>query len=729
MATLVLTAVGTAVGGPIGGAIGALVGQQIDGTLFGSGSREGPRLADLSVTTSSYGQPIARHFGKMRTAGTIIWATDLIETKESGGGGKGKPSTTTFSYSVSFAVALSSRAIAGIGRIWADGNLLRGSAGDLKTPGTLRIYNGYGDEPIDPLIGSLQSGSSPAFRDTAYVVFEDLQLGDFGNRIPALTFELFADVGHGVKLKDIVPQALVSNDDNSLSTLQGYSDNGGALGSALSSLSRALPIGSITAENGLALVRLDNSSSQPTPLPEALHSIADQSDGDSEHSKRHRAAASDPEPRAVRYYDPTRDYQPSVQRAIGRAQGSREVMIELPAAIEPNDARNIIGSLARNSRWQRETLVWRVAELDDTLGPSSYVKVPGHVGTWHITTWEWLDRGIELQLERVTPDATLSLAGDSGSPSPPLDLLPSPSQLMAFELPWDGNGNSQDLAFFAAVSSATPNWSGATLYFDNFGALEPLDYQARQRSTFGHLSSDLSPSNSVLFEQSASVEITLAGTELDLQSTTIDRLSTGANRLLVGEEVLQFLVAEPINSTSWRLTGLLRGRGGTEWAAVTSHGSGTPVVLLDETLINLSTAPISPTGATRLAALGFGDSEPVYADLEANGVSRRPLSPVHAMKSVSQTGNWDLCWTRRARGQYRWSDAAEVALVEEKEGYLVGLGPTDAPLASWEVTEPRLSIEAATRSDLIAEFGAQPFWVAQEGTYGFSKPTFIVQLT
>ena len=51
------------------------------------------------------------------------------------GGGKGKPKVTTYSYTASFAVALASRPIAGIGRIWADGNLLRGAAGDLKTGG------------------------------------------------------------------------------------------------------------------------------------------------------------------------------------------------------------------------------------------------------------------------------------------------------------------------------------------------------------------------------------------------------------------------------------------------------------------------------------------------------------------------------------------------------------------------------------------------------------------
>ena len=62
MATLVFTALGTAIGGPLGGALGSLVGSQIDRSLVGGGPRrEGPRLKELAVTTSSYGTPIARH--------------------------------------------------------------------------------------------------------------------------------------------------------------------------------------------------------------------------------------------------------------------------------------------------------------------------------------------------------------------------------------------------------------------------------------------------------------------------------------------------------------------------------------------------------------------------------------------------------------------------------------------------------------------------------------------
>ena len=138
MATLVLTVVGGIVGGPVGAAIGAAVGQQVDAQIFKPKGREGPRLADLKVQASTYGQQIPQLFGTMRVAGSVIWATDLIERRTKRGGGKGRPSTSEYSYAVSLAIALSSRPVRAIKRIWADGNLLRGTSGSFRERCTFR---------------------------------------------------------------------------------------------------------------------------------------------------------------------------------------------------------------------------------------------------------------------------------------------------------------------------------------------------------------------------------------------------------------------------------------------------------------------------------------------------------------------------------------------------------------------------------------------------------------
>ena len=161
MATLVFSAIGTLIGGPVGGAIGAYIGQQVDSAIIGGPNVQGPRLNDLSVSTSSYGAAIPRHFGQMRVAGSIIWATDLAEHAQTQGGGKGSTSVTSYSYTSSFAVALSSRPLKGIGRIWADGVLLRGAAGDLKVGGALTFYPGDHSQMPDPTIAGNEGAEPP----------------------------------------------------------------------------------------------------------------------------------------------------------------------------------------------------------------------------------------------------------------------------------------------------------------------------------------------------------------------------------------------------------------------------------------------------------------------------------------------------------------------------------------------------------------------------------------
>jgi hypothetical protein len=207
MATLVLGAAGAALGGSIGGSIlgvsaatiggmiGSSVGAVVDSWIVSSlapGQRfEGPRLDSLRITSSTEGAVIPRLYGRMRIGGNIIWATDFREetrTTRQGGGKGGGPSvrTTEYLYYASFAVALCEGPITGIGRIWADGKPM-----DLSGV-TWRWYPGDEAQQADPFIAAkVDAGATPAYRGTAYVVFEELPLERYGNRLPQVSFEVF----------------------------------------------------------------------------------------------------------------------------------------------------------------------------------------------------------------------------------------------------------------------------------------------------------------------------------------------------------------------------------------------------------------------------------------------------------------------------------------------------------------------------------------------------------
>jgi hypothetical protein len=191
--------------GPIGAAVGALLG----GFLFGSSGPkiEGPRLGDLDVSSSTYGGVIPLGFGVQKVAGAMIWATDIDEDKNTrkeggslfGGGQK----IVEYRYFANFAVAFGEGPAGGLLRIWAGDRLiadLRAGAGAYANHPKyrFRIYLGTEDQEPDRLIRQHVENSddfdgedaTPAFRGLVYIVFEDLPLDEFGNRIPGVTAEI-----------------------------------------------------------------------------------------------------------------------------------------------------------------------------------------------------------------------------------------------------------------------------------------------------------------------------------------------------------------------------------------------------------------------------------------------------------------------------------------------------------------------------------------------------------
>lgn len=724
MATLILGGLGTLVGGPLGGAIGALVGRQVDAAIIGSPVRDGMRLKDLSVTTSSYGTPIPRHFGAVRAAGTIIWATELVERRESGGGGKGQPKVTSYSYSSSFAVALASRPIEGVGRIWADGNLLRGAAGDLKTGGSLRIYTGFGDQPVDPLLAEAIGPECPAFRHCAYAVFEDLSLEDFGNRTPALTFEILTG-DPALSPRDFAGTDVVGlSGEMVYPGLAGISYEGGTLGDFLGRLQLLYPSAFDIDDDRIDIAAVPDAGSGAKPLPDPVATGEPDDFGTSDGFALARMEAGPQVPSSIRYYDRGRDYQPGVQRASGRADLEDTGTLEFPATFDPATARALIDQARRRSRSRRESIRWRIAELDVSIRPGRLVTLPGYPGQWLVDAWEWRDAGIELELSLVAPQPHGELPATPGLPVPPLDGTLGPTLIKAFELPWDGVGPPSGRQLFAALASATPAWSGAALYADRDGQLHPLGASGRDQSVFGTLASPLAPSQGLLLEGLESLTIEVADDSMGFVPSDIDGIARGQNRLLVGAELLQFMTCEQTDARRWRLSGLLRGRAGTDVAAIKGHLPGESVILADGPLVALGAGMELDSDSVGVAAIGRGDSEPVLAPVENFGLGTRPLCPVHGVARSQGDAGLRLGWTRRSRGAWQWDDSIDVPVNEDFLRFEVGIGPVESPVVRWETSDTGLEID----STFVALNGGQPLWVRQIGRRQMSAALLLAEL-
>lgn len=179
MGQLLLSAAQQAGASVLQAGAGALIGG-----LFAS-DQQGQRLDAVSVQTSTEGAFVPIVYGRMRLAGQVVWLGPVTETARtrSAGGGKGGPEITEYEYAASFAVALCEGPVSGVGRIWANGELLAHDAA------VMRLHTGAPDQAPDPLIEAVE-GAAPAYRGLAYLVFEDFPLDAYGARLPNLSFEV-----------------------------------------------------------------------------------------------------------------------------------------------------------------------------------------------------------------------------------------------------------------------------------------------------------------------------------------------------------------------------------------------------------------------------------------------------------------------------------------------------------------------------------------------------------
>lgn len=722
MATLVLSAVGTIFGGPIGGMIGAMAGQYIDqNILFKPKAVHGPRLTDLAVQTSSYGTQISRLYGRMRVAGTVIWATPLKESRKKHKA-KGQPDQVTYSYSASFAVALSSRPIAGVGRIWADGTLIRSSGGRFTLDTGFRVHHGTADQPVDPLMASAEGmGQTPAHRGLAYVVFEDLPLADFGNRIPSLSFELIADaagIESGAILGDLLP-AMADTGAGGF-TPGGYAASGSSVRQAvqpiLDATGLALRAGRLTGESAPIMLPADMAASaEGKPWPE----------------KKRDPAANLPASIAVRHYDPARDWLIGLERAgVAGSAGGRETIIDCPMALGRLVAQSLASRFASRALDAQESMTLPVGPMAFALPAGSLLRLPDDSGVWRVQQWQWRGGNGELTLTRYAPEKNWPME----PVMPPVDDMPGALHGALFDLPRWGSIERPTTALLALAQASESGGGAVEVGIRLAGSSESVAVaRAFDAPVLGFADTILPSGSALLVDRVSSVTVTLVNPDMMLAHASDAALFAGANAAMLGGELFQFGRADALppdgeGKPRYRLSHLLRGRGGTE-DRVDGHALGDAFALLDDGGgdLALTLLPdrigLQPVTLDTVITLRRPGSDGLVA-LAPPSVGRAllPLSPVH-LSAVRDDDGIRLRWVRRSRDGWLWVDGVEAPLDEPVEAYRIVITPDVGAALIFEANTPMLRLDTA----MIASFtGAGAHLVSvsvqQVGQYGVSPP-------
>lgn len=693
MATSILSSVGSAVAGPLGAAVGGFVGRQVDRQL--RGTKASARITDLRIQNSSYGAEIPVITGALRVAGTVIWASDIVE------GLRASKSGSQTARAVSFAVALSSSVIGEVGRIWADGRLVRGAAGDHKIPFDMRLLSGDEDQLADPLIASFEGiTTTPAYRGVGLLVFENFDLGSFGNRIPQINVELNAAeesagvqtiVASRLKLEPLEP-------DNGPSA-RGFALQGDTVAAALAPL----------VELFRTSFSFGQASWQVNATP-TFHRIdrlecGALDDGADEATR----FANTPSKVTIRYFDDTLDY--GLGEKVASLQGSsRGHRIEFPGTLTSHEAKarahhHLAAYWSERRRVRLSLPLTRAVaiRLGDRIELAEQPDLIFAVASKVVR-----EAYVELLL-LAEVNAPGPMRGDAGFSKRETDDPPLAFEVVLFELPAELNGSVPTMAV-ATGGGARPyrrtmldaRASGASLQVASAG----------QEAVIGKLTTALPYGPSSVLDLANSIDVQVTEDKWLLSVDDSDLLA-GANVAVVGNEVLQFGTAEAIGSGRYRLSRLIRGRYST--TVPIAHEVGTPFVLLEEG--RYATLPITPEmigSRVDVRAVDPSGSD-VIAVADFKAACLLPRSPAHL--SASWRGaDLQLAWIRRSRSGAPWLDHVDAPLGEGQEEYRVTLEGSDGAQITISCPSPAATVSAQA----LAVLGARPWHISvcQIGDFG-----------
>lgn len=677
MATLVLGAVGRVFGGPLGGIAGSLVGGVVDRGLFGGGdARAIGRIADLAVQSAAYGEPIPIIVGRMRVAGNLVWTSGIKEAStRSGGGKRGGPATDTYSYSASFAVALAGRAIAGVGRVWADGRLIRDADGVFLSPVTMRVHGGAEDQAVDPLIAAAEAvGGAPAYRGIAYAVFEDLPLADYGNRIPNLTFEVIADDGLSLDVGGVIAALAMGEGRTVAGVTGGFPALGGYCAARAGSVGEAIaPLLGLTAAavidaDGLVFLGVRDTA-KPVLADDGNAAVP----GGGQGRERRRRLGGETRLQCVElgFHDVSRDFQPGLQR-VRQGVGGTTKAVAVAATMTPAEAKTLATAMLGrdNAGLLRASLrlPWRWLGLQ----PGDRIIVSGDPVVWQITEARFENFVVALDLVRVETMPPVAVGGDGGRALAFDDRAAGPTLLRVLDLPPLAGDLVAAPRLWAAAAGVSPGWRRAAIEvsLDN-GASYAVAGVIAGGAMLGVAVSVLAPvAQSGSWDRFGAVEVELVNDTMWLEGRSETSVLAGSNLALLGGELIQFAGVEALGARRFRLSRLLRGRRGTE-AAIAGHRIGEDFILLEPGGLLAIDVPVEALGASlKVRPAGVGDLGAVAVEVVAAGRNLVPLAPVHLVLREAD-GAVAARWVRRSRTGFGWPDFVDVPLAEASEAYLV----------------------------------------------------------
>lgn len=382
---------------------------------------------------------------------------------------------------------------------------------------------------------------------------------------------------------------------------------------------------------------------------------------------------------SVKYLDAVREYdlnEQSDERTSTDAVG--HVELDIPVVLVADEAKQTATMLLYNAWLERQDISMVLPPTYQQLEPADIVTVAAENATYslRLTSLSYLPDG-RVECKTKPHDATVysqaSVADEGGSTAPPI-ALSGATEYVLLDIPlihdvYDTPG------FPVAIAGQRTGWPGGLLYASTDGGstwTNPL-HAASPGATIGQCANALGAYGSTTYDFSSVLSVSLAQGHT-LASVTEAQLFSLQNWFAYGAdgrwEIIAARTATLQGDGSYKLSYLLRGQLGTEWATGL-HQAGDTIVLLNTDAIGFRSLNSSAIGVEmnyRGITVGETLDSDVNRPMTYTGVNLECLAPVNVGGYSNAALDFILSWTRQSRFAI-WRDYVDTPLGEAAESY------------------------------------------------------------
>lgn len=382
----------------------------------------------------------------------------------------------------------------------------------------------------------------------------------------------------------------------------------------------------------------------------------------------------------VLYINSGADYQQGTQKSERQTGSGVSVMtIPLPVVMDDTKAKQVADVNHYNAWVGRTTYTLQLSRKWSKLEPTDVIDVDYNNVTFRmrITKKDDAKPGI-IKLECVAEDSaiyTQSGLGAGGS-NIPTQVVTIPVQTlgMLLDIPLLRDNDDNAGIYFAACGYRS-GWNGCALFKSNDGgATYSQVTSTNDEASIGYATTAIGDFYSGnIFDESNTVTVQMVTGTLSSASELL--VLNGENYAVLGNEIIQFKNAELVSAGVYTLSGLLRGRRGTEWA-MGSHSVGDRFVLANVATwrrIPFQTSDIGLSRLFKFPTFGTTLQQTAAVPFTPEAVGLECYSPVEVGAGRNASGDLVINWKRRGRISAEWRDYSDIPLGEAVESYEIDI--------------------------------------------------------